>query len=194
MRIGIDIDGCIEDVARFMIDYGTKFCIENNIEYKIKDDEYDDAEFLGISLDEVEKFWNKNLVYYITEYRVRDYASEVIKKLKVDNDIYIVTARNEYGLPQETQGKMQELTKEWLRKNDIVYDKIIFTQESKLPYVLDNKIDILIEDSPKNILEVSTKVPVLCFDNLYNKAINGDNIKRVYSWYDILNKIKQLNK
>ncbi len=79
MRIGIDIDGCIEDVARFMVDYGIKFCIENNIEYKVKDDEYDDAESLGISLDEVEKFWNENLVYYVTEYRARDYASEVIK-------------------------------------------------------------------------------------------------------------------
>ena len=108
--------------------------------------------------------------------------------------IYIVTARNEYGLPQETQGKMKELTKEWLRKNDIVYDKIIFTQGSKLPYILDNKIDILIDDSPKNILEASKKISVLCFDNPYNKSINGDNIKRVYSWYDILNKIKQLNK
>ena len=49
----------------------------------------------------------------------------------------------------------------------------------------------MIEDSPKNILDISTKVPVLCFDNPYNKKVEGNNITRVYSWYDILNKIEK---
>ena len=40
MRIGIDIDGVLTDLARFVSDYGIKFCYENNIEYKIKDDSY----------------------------------------------------------------------------------------------------------------------------------------------------------
>ena len=189
MRIGIDIDGCLTDVARFIADFGTKFCYENNIKFNLKEDEYDEAKALGISNENAEKFWNKYLVYYATEYPAREFAAEVIKKLKENNEIYIVTARNEEGLPQEVYGYMQEMVKTWLETQKIEYDELIFTTGSKLPYCLDNKIDIMIEDWDKNVLEISTKLPVLCFDNSYNKNVEGKNITRVYSWYDILSKI-----
>ena len=191
MRIGIDIDGCIADIVRFITDYGIKYCYENNIEYKIKEDEYDESKALGISPENAIKFWNAYLPYYAMEYRTRDFASEVISKLKQDNEIYIITARNEYGLPPEYYGHMQDLVKKWLSDNKIEYDKLVFTEGSKLPYVLENKIDVYIEDAPKNILEISNEVPVLCFDNPYNKDVEGKNIKRVYSWYDVLSKLGQ---
>ena len=35
MNIGIDIDGVLLDLERFAIDYGTKFCIEENLDIKI---------------------------------------------------------------------------------------------------------------------------------------------------------------
>lgn len=189
MRIGIDVDGCITDIARFVSDYGTKFCYENNIEYSIKEDEYDESKALGISYEMAEKFWNKYLPYYAAKYKPRDFVAEVIAKLKENNEIYIITARNEEGLPKEVYGKMQEMVINWLKENSIVYDKLIFTKGSKLPYCLENKIDIMVEDSPRNVQEISTKIPVLCFDNLYNKQIEGKNITRVYSWYDVLSKI-----
>ena len=50
----------------------------------------------------------------------------------------------------------------------------------------------MIEDSPTNVMDISQKVHVLCFDNPYNKKIEGNNITRVYSWYDILGKIEKL--
>ena len=84
------------------------------------------------------------------------------------------------------------MVKAWFKEKDINYDKLIFTKGSKLPYCLENKIDIMIEDSPRNIKEISTKIPVLCFDNLYNKEVEGENITRVYSWYDVLNKIHKI--
>ena len=40
MRIGIDIDGVLTDAERFITEYGTKFCIENNLTYRIKLDKY----------------------------------------------------------------------------------------------------------------------------------------------------------
>ena len=84
---------------------------------------------------------------------------------------------------------MQELVKAWLKKYNINYDRLIFTQGSKLPYCLENNIEVMIEDSPRNILDISQKIPVLCFDNPYNKNMEGKNIKRVYSWYDVLSNI-----
>ena len=191
MRIGIDLDGVITDIARFVADYGTKFCYENNIEFKLNAGEYDEAKALGISYEHAEKFWNEYLPYYAMKYNAREFAREVIAKLKETNEIYIITARNEDGLPPESYGHMQEMVVNWLKHQNIAYDKIIFTKGSKLPYCLENNIDVMIEDSPRNILDISSKVPVLCFDNQYNEKIDGENITRVYSWYDILKKLEK---
>lgn len=191
MNIGIDIDGVLVDIGRFMSDYGIKFCYENNINYKVKDNEYYETEALGINEEQAEKFWNQYLEFYATQYQPRDFAKQVIDMLKENNNIYIITARNEDGLPKELVGTMQQMVKEWLKKNNIYYDKLIFTVGSKLPYCVENKIDIMIEDSPRNIEDISREIPVLCFDNSYNRDINGNNIERVYSWYDILKVIKE---
>ncbi len=195
MRIGIDIDGVLTNIEEFIADYEVKFCYENNLSYRVNLNEYDEAKALGISAENCEKFWNKYLKYYATEYRARDFASEVIKKLKEDgHEIYIVTARNEWGLIGDDYGKMKEFVKEWLKKNNIYYDKIVHTEETKLPYCVGNYIDIMIEDKPENVKEISTKMPVLCYNSNYNADIKGKNITRVYSWYDIYNKINQMCK
>ena len=33
MRVGIDIDGVLTNIEQFVIDYISKYCVENNIEY-----------------------------------------------------------------------------------------------------------------------------------------------------------------
>jgi len=48
----------------------------------------------------------------------------------------------------------------------------------------------MIEDEPKCINIVSTKIPVICYDAKYNRNYEGKNIIRCYSWYDIYLKIK----
>ena len=45
---------------------------------------------------------------------------------------------------------------------------------------------------PKNINEIATKIPVICFDNRYNQECEGDNIIRCYSWYDVYRTIKKM--
>lgn len=195
MRIGIDIDGVLTNASQFVADYGIKFCEENNLCYRVKKDEYNDAKALGISEENSEKFWNTYMKYYATEYPARDFAAEVIKKLKEEgHEIHIITARDEYGLVGEDYGKMRQFVKEWLEKNNIYYDRVSHTEGSKLPYCIGNYIDIMIEDSPKNIKEISSKIPVYCYNCSYNQNIKGENITRVYSWYDIYNKIKKQNK
>ena len=193
MRIGIDIDGVITDIERFIADYGTKYCKENNLSINIKAGEYDEFKTFNWTEEQGIKFWNEYIVYYATEYPARDFASEVIQKLKEEgHEIYIVTARNDYGVPKEYIGKMKDFVAKWLKDNNISYDKIIYTEGSKLPYCVGNYIELMIEDSPENIKDVSTKIPVLCFDCNYNRNIEGKNITRVYSWYDVLDKISKL--
>lgn len=47
----------------------------------------------------------------------------------------------------------------------------------------------MIEDKPKNINEISTEIPVICYHAAYNEQCIGNNIIRCYSWYDIYSKI-----
>jgi uncharacterized HAD superfamily protein len=85
--------------------------------------------------------------------------------------------------------------KNWLGENNIAYDKVLFSKgsnENKSQEIIENKIDLMIEDNPNNINELSKLVPVICYNTEYNKQCNSDKIFRCYSWYDIYNKINKL--
>ncbi|MBO5412797.1 MAG: hypothetical protein J6A29_00550 [Clostridia bacterium] len=193
MRIGIDIDGVIADIERFIVDYGTKYCIDNNLSIEIKPGFYNESEVFNWTEEQTIKFWNEYIIYYATKYKTRDFATEIVNKLKEEgHEIYIITARNDYGVPKEYIGKMKDMVSHWLKDNDICYDKIIYTEGSKLPYCVGNYVEVMIEDSPENIKDLSSKIPVLCFDCRYNEKLEGDNITRVYTWYDVYSKIKEM--
>ena len=51
----------------------------------------------------------------------------------------------------------------------------------------------MIEDSPSNINALCKKVKVLVYDARYNSELAHKNITRVFSWYDIYDKIKAMN-
>lgn len=85
----------------------------------------------------------------------------------------------------------RNLVLDWLKRNKIKYDKIIFSPEDKLDICRENDIDIMIEDKPANIENISILIPVICFHAGYNKNCIGNNIIRCYSWYDIYAKIKE---
>ena len=192
MRIGIDIDGVFTDLRQFHIDYGSKYCYENNIDFSYDLSYFDIASTFNITKDLEKDFWNKYLEFYAREEKIRPFAKEIIDKLKEDgNEIYIITARWLADREDEIGENMRNITKNWLYENDIKYDKLIFTKSSKLQYCIDNKIDLMIEDDSKNINELSTKVPVICYDAEYNRNCKGNNIIRCYSWYDVYIKINQ---
>lgn len=184
MKIGIDIDGVITDLSRFYLDYGTKFAFENDIDKIENPNGYEIEEILGLQEGEHIEFWKKYDEYYTKEKYTREFAPEIIEKLKKDgNEIHLITARN----PKEEQS--ENWTTDWLKENNIYYDNLIFT-DKKVQYCKENNIDLMIEDSVKNILEISKIIPVICFDNRYNKECEGNNITRCYSWYDIYKEIK----
>lgn len=193
MNIGIDIDGVLTDLERATIDFGTKMCIEQNWPITMDLSKYWEVEAFGWTSEQADKFWNKYLVEYVTQSPARRFAKEIISKLRGEgNNIYIITARDESGMPPEYYGKMQELTREWLEKYEIEYDKLIFAKDSeKLEKCLENNVDIMIEDSPRNIRNISSKVKVIKFDCQYNKDVIGSDIINAYSWYHIYRIVKE---
>ena len=196
MNIGIDIDGVLTDLEKAIIDFGTKMSVEEKWPIKIDVSKYWEVEALEWTHEQADKFWNKYLVEYVVESKPRMLSEEIIEMLKKEeNNIYIITARNEYGMPPEYYGKMQELTREWLKNQDIKYDKLIFARDSeKLHQCIENNVEIMIEDSPNNIEDISKKIKVIKFDCQYNKQVNGENIITAYSWYHIYDIIKKFNK
>lgn len=198
MRIGIDIDGVLTNLEQWQLDYGSKFYYER---YKSRINNYKGYETTEIFMDDTKKddeFWNEYFKEYSINTPVRNFASEVIKKLKDEgNEIFIITARGSFLSHSSHIMSFEENKKtviKWLEKNAIYYDEIVFSQEDKLQICLANKIDIMIEDKPKNVNSISTRLPVICYHASYNENCSGENIKRCYSWYDIYAQIQEIDK
>lgn len=194
MNIGVDIDGVLLDLERFALDCGTKMCIEKNIDININLEKYFESEKFHWTQEQEDEFWDTYLLGYVQSSMPRKYAPEIIKRLREEgNTICIITARNENGMPEEYYGKMQEETIKWLKTNNIEYDKIFFTtDDDKLNKCKENDIDIMIEDSPTNIKNISKEVKTIKFDCQYNRNIESENIIKAYSWYHIYQIINDL--
>ena len=196
MNIGIDIDGVLTDMEREVTDYATKMCVEEGLPIEVDVSKYYETDSFNWTQEQSDRFWNKYLVPYVVESNARKYSKEIIEKLRQEgNKIYIITARDESGMPEEYYGKMQQLTKEWLKKYEIEYDKLIFAKDKeKLQRCIENNVDVMIEDSPSNIENISTKINVIKFDCQYNRNMEGKNIITAYSWYHIYDIIKKIKK
>lgn len=197
MNIGIDLDGVLTNYRKFAIEQGQKYCQENT-KGKLENPE---AYYMKDMYNWDEKtdydFWIKNIFIYATENPAIQGASENIKKLKEDgNTIFIITARK-FATPdddceQEIKEKMKKMVKEWLAKNKIEYDYIIFSKEDKSKNIIENDIDVMIEDSPNNVKKLSKLTKIICLDWPYNKGIENDNIYRCYNWNEIYETVKTL--
>lgn len=193
MNIGIDIDGVLTNYTKYVIEEGIKYCKEHHIPYQLKADGYDSTEILGWDKKTDKEFWKQKIFDYATNNPVEENASNVIKKLKENNTIYIITARwlaspeEESNLmaTEENCQKMRRIVKEWLSKNDIPYDHIIFSNSDKSVHILENNISFMIEDSATNVRELSKITKVVCFDRPYNKNIANENIHRCSNWQEI---------
>ena len=197
MRIGIDIDGVLTDIEQFVIDYISKYCVENKIKYNIGDYDYNYSKTFNITDEQEENFWNEYLEYYAVNEKARPFAAEVINKLRKDgHEIYIITARWLTNRDDDIGNKMKGIVKNWLHENKILYDKLIFSKaskERKSQEIIEHKIDLMIEDSPNNINELANIIPVICYNAEYNKNCIDNKIIRCYSWYDIYSKINNLD-
>lgn len=183
MKIGIDIDGVLTDIHKFYLDYGSKYSYEKNLNGIVNVNELEIEDILGCDKSHHHRFWHKNLKYYQKKKYTRELTAEITKKLKQQgHEIHIITARHE---------DERKWTTKWLKENGINYNKLIMT-EDKLEYILANNINLMIEDNVNNIQKISKVIPVICYDNPWNKEVVGENITRCYAWYEIYKKIEKM--
>ena len=91
---------------------------------------------------------------------------------------------------------MRDAVTKWLAKNKIYYDEIYYSNETvgKKDLVINNNIDVMIDDSLRNINEISEIVPVFVFKNPSNRKAKGKNKIMVNGWKDIYKIITAMSK
>ena len=177
MKIGIDIDGVLTNLSEFQLKKGLQFFkkIHNYHGYEIKD-------IFNCNRIKQTEFWLKNIDYF--NMPPRNGASELTYYLhSKEYEVFIISARSELLKPY---------TQKWLKNNNIYYDTIIFSKD-KLKTIKDNNVNIIIEDSPKNILSLSKEIPVIFIQAPYNKTINIPNTYQIASFNEIYDIIDNLN-
>ena len=186
MNIGVDIDDTISNSFEIIFGDSQIFDIEEmNGTGKVKNignipNHYYIENMYDWDEKSIEKFWYKYFKKVLVEATPKPYVKEILKKLKDEgNKIYLITARYE----QEGIESVENLTKEWLEKHNITYDKLLMNSEDKLKIAQENKIDIFIDDCLKNCKEVAEgKIKTYMFASIGNIMVDSKDIEKIYSW------------
>lgn len=217
LNIAFDIDGVLNDIENFQLEYGVVFFralfIKNYYKkygVKIKKSDVKDTDLIanengyGIkevfgctSIEEV-KFWKKNILKFFFKSARAD-IKDTIRSLRLDgNKIFIISSRA-LTTDKSMNGKiMRFLVTTWLKKNGIKYDKIIFcsvknSDKNKAKECIKNKIDIMVEDNKQNIESISKITRTICFNTRNNKGLlYGDNIHFANNFEEVYLKIKHI--
>ena len=179
MHIGIDIDNVIVRTILLMAQVLGEYL-------GIKITEGDVVLRFNL-LKDAEKFiyQNQEKIYYSSD-PIKG-AVETINYFHKHHTVSIVTARNKNTYFD---------TINWLNKYGIKYDNIFFTsRQSKIQICRMHNIDIFIEDSNTNALEITEiGIPVILLTQEYNYTLNGELITHCKDWNEIRNAINLLSK
>lgn len=187
MTIGIDIDDTITNSSEIFIEYAKKYNIENNIKHKIDNTTLNANRSFGWNKNELLRFKKQYLQLVLENVIVKDNSVEIINNLKKNNKIIFITSRNVTELPN-----MKEITVNWLQKQGFKYDDLIMNCENKKDACLLNKVDIFIDNSLTQCLNVSSlkNCLVLLFKTKYNLKDDND-FEKVNGWLEIDYRIKR---
>ena len=192
MNIGIDIDDTIANTYDVLLKYLQEYTMDDIVTDREKANRDILAKMYHTNFRNGDKKQDKEFLnrYYektVLEVKPKMNAVENIKKLKEEgNQIYLITARfpsNKFNI--------EELTKEWLEKYAIPYDKLILNSENKVIAAKENDIDIFVDDSIKNCTQMANaEIKTYMMDTIVNKDFENENIERVYSWPHLYQKIE----
>jgi len=194
MNIGIDIDNTITEVQEELNNAAYEYAVKlgkniNNAENPLEDIKNNGDVYkkkFEFNYEEL-KYFLKNIQEEITnKAKPRVDSVEIIKKLREDgHKIFIITARD-----SEFHDDPYILSKKWLDKNNIEYDKLIVNAREKGIVCKNENIDVFIDDQLNNCLDVSKEgIKVI---RISNENSNNKNIVDLSSWSKIYEVIGEL--
>lgn len=173
MKLGIDIDGCLNNFQEAMAtiikrDYGV--VTPKNIYYMVEE--------LNLSKEEFGKFWKKYNPELLDLMDIQPGSIENLKKLQgLGCNLNIITARD-YSVAT--------LTQEWLHKHQVPYDEIYFNGEKKHQVCNWQKINLMIEDNPEYAKALADSgVNVMLYSRPYNEDFKYEKVQIVNNWDEI---------
>lgn len=194
MIIGIDIDDTLTNIGTDIniaaYNYAKKLGKDINDSENLLEAINNNAEFykrkFKFNYDEL-KYFLKNIQEEITsKAKPRDGVVKIIKKLRSEgHKIYIVTARC-----TEFHDNPYELSKNWLDKNKIEYDKLIVNAREKATVCTKENIELFIDDQLNNCIEISN-VGIKTI-RISNDKTKYENIVTINNWNEIYNFIKEM--
>ena len=193
MIIGVDIDDTLTDIRDELAEEALKYAKSLNKEIDEKKVVWDKnnngssfKERYNLDYDELLYFFS-NIQENITKMaKPREDVVDVIKKLRKDgHKIYIITARD-----SEFHNDPYELSKTWLDKNNIEYDKLIVNARDKVKICKEQNVNIFIDDKLSNCIEISNEniitIRITNYTEQHKNIVNKKNWKEIYEY------IKQL--
>ena len=187
MVIGIDLDDTITNSSDVFLKYAKKYNKEKGIKFDIKANLLNQMEAYGWSEKNSEEFRRKYLKRILQEAKPRPYCIEFINLIRDRGDeIVIITARSQSEL-----GEIEEITRNWLKKNDVNYDKLIVNSKSKEEDCLMNNVSVFIDDNIPTCRKVHDKleIPTYVFTTRYNENEEIDGLFRISCWKELNNKL-----
>ncbi len=189
MVIGIDMDDTICSTNERIIIEADKYDKEVLNGTGIKDiNAYEFTEMMGWPSDMKGKFFSERLEYIMDNAEIKEGAKEVINKLHDEgNKIIFISFR---------KGKYIKdpylLTKNWLERNGVHYDKIYVDTGSKVDECISEHVNLFIDDKESHCEDVSSAgIDVLLFTNAYNH--DEKRFRRVDNWKEVYEYIKEKN-
>jgi len=183
MRIGIDIDDTITNSWEKLIPHYAKlFSIEEDTLHKSRP--YYNSVKDKITIEEYYKMMLPMYDEIMPNVDIKPDVKEVIDKLySLGHTVTFITSR---GIDYTNA---YQISKDFLDKHHIKYEKIITGCKDKAIACHDENIDLFIDDSVKHCRSVAKSgIETLLFETYYNKDYN--ELKHVKSWHDIYEYIK----
>jgi uncharacterized HAD superfamily protein len=194
MNIGIDIDDTISNTyEEFIMDINKYIhdILKKDIEpdYTQNHAYYNLPKVWNLTTEENDFFWDNYYVDIIKRVKPKVDAVKIIKKIKnKGHNIILITARI-----KDKKEDVAEITKKWLKDNNIVFDKLIINVDDKLEIAKKEDISIFMDDNIRNCTMVSSGgIKTYMFNTEANKNYENENIKRVNSWNEFYNEIKDM--
>lgn len=194
MKIGIDIDNTLTEVQEELNKAAFEYAISLGKKINNYDNPIEDIKNDGDTYRKKFQFTYEELKYFLKDIQEnitnsanpRENAKEAIDKLKEKgHEIYIITARD-----SEFHDDPYKLSKDWLDKNKIYYDKLIVNAREKSSVCKNEKIDLFIDDQLNNCLSVQNAGIQTIM--ITNEIYNYDEIKQLKNWNEIYNYINEM--
>ncbi|HWJ02775.1 MAG TPA: hypothetical protein VNU93_03785 [Verrucomicrobiae bacterium] len=174
MLIGVDIDGVVSDSYPYWLG-------ELNKHYNKQVKElyrYEMHLIFDVPWEDMNQFFVANVDRLFMIPQPMPGARRVLEFLRRKHEIHLVTARRR---------EEEDVTREWLQKHHIPYDKLMVVGDrSKAEICREQGIELFIEDYAVNADMISkTGIPVIIFDAPYNRVELPQTVMRCHNWGQI---------